>query len=123
MAKAKLKAHLRIVFGTRKELAANKEKSLRHVGYMLVMADAADQAKQDCPSIRAGGRAGQNIKKIKQQFIGVMLKGVGYYIYRRLPVLCVILLGFSFGFCAFALFCALTELTPGVKCEAPPSYA
>ena len=36
--------------------------------------------------IRQGGRAGSRVKKIKQQFIGVIVHGRGYYLYRRLPV-------------------------------------
>ena len=50
------------------------------------MADAADQTKLGCPSIRQGGRAGDRVKRIKQQFVGLIIHGKGYYIYRRLPV-------------------------------------
>ena len=50
------------------------------------MADAADQAKLDCPLIRQGGRRATSVKKIRQQFIGVIVHHVGYLIYRRLPV-------------------------------------
>ena len=82
----KLKRHLDIVFGSRKALAKHKSKSVGDEGYVLVMADAADQAKQGSPVIREGGRAGSQVKKIKQQFIGVIVHGVGYIIYRRLPV-------------------------------------
>ena len=85
-ASEKLKKHLQTVLGARKGLAKYKFMSTRDEGFCLVMADAADQAKQGSPIIREGGRAGTSIKKIKQQFIGVLIHGVGYFIYRRLPV-------------------------------------
>lgn len=84
--KAKLKEHLQTVLGARKGLAKHKFMSTKDEGYCLVMIDAADQAKQGSPVIREGGRAGARIKKIKQQFIGVLIHGLGYFIYRRLPV-------------------------------------
>ena len=67
-------------------LAVHKIYSRRWESYTLVMADAADQAKLDCPLIRQGGRAASDVKKIRQQFVGVIVYGVGYLIYRRLPV-------------------------------------
>lgn len=47
--------------------------------------DAADQAKHHCPSNDFTCRATQKIKKIIQQFIGVLNHGEGYGIFRRLP--------------------------------------
>lgn len=86
IAAEKLKAHLATAFAARKELAQYKYSATKHESFCLVMADAADQAKLGCPLIKGGGRAGSRIKKIKQQFIGVLVYGKGYYIYRRLPV-------------------------------------
>ena len=74
------------MFGARKELATNKMLADGDEGFCLVMADASDQAKTGSPHIRQGGRAGGRVKKIKQQFIGVIVHGRGYYLYRRLPV-------------------------------------
>ena len=74
------------MLGARKALAQLKFKATSDEGFCLVMADAADQAKQGSPVIREGGRAGTQVKKIKQQFIGVLVHGLGYFIYRRLPV-------------------------------------
>ena len=85
-ARSDLKNHLDLMFDGRKELAQHKFKAVSDDGYTLIMADAADQAKLGCPLIKSGGRAGGSVKKIKQQFIGVLIHGVGYYIYRRLPV-------------------------------------
>lgn len=81
-----LQSHLKIVFSSRKMLVTHKVYSRRCEDYTLVMADAADQAKLDCPLIRQGGRRGSSIKKIRQQFIGVIVHATGYLIYRRLPV-------------------------------------
>ena len=47
--------------------------------------DAADQAKHHCPSNSFTCRATSEIKKIIQQFIGVLNHGDGYGIFRRLP--------------------------------------
>ena len=85
-ARERLKVHLDVIFASRKMLVTHKFLSTRHIDYTLVMVDAADQAKLDCPLIKQGGRAGQSVKKIRQQFIGVIVHGVGYIIYRRLPV-------------------------------------
>lgn len=85
VASEKLKNHHAIVFGARAELATYKSLATKDVGFVLVMADAADQAKQGSPIIREGGRAAIQVKKIKQQFIGVFIQGLGYFIYRRLP--------------------------------------
>ena len=81
-----LRLHLQVVFSARKTLTSYKIGADQDEGFVLVMADAADQAKITSPSIRQGGRAGSKVKKIKQQFIGVILHGRGYRIYRRLPV-------------------------------------
>ena len=81
-----LRVHLQTVFAARKVLADYKVRADRDEGYMLLMADAADQAKHGSPSIRQGGRAGTQVKKIKQQFIGVIIYNRGYRLYRRLPV-------------------------------------
>ena len=82
----KLRSHLHVVFAARKALTSYKFGADQDEGFVLIMADAADQAKIGSPSIRQGGRAGSKVKKIKQQFIGVILHGRGYRIYRRLPV-------------------------------------
>ena len=82
----KLKAHVCITYGAREELAWHKSMASKDDSYCLVMADAADQTKLGCPSIRQGGRAGDRVKRIKQQFVGLIIHGKGYYIYRRLPV-------------------------------------
>ena len=74
------------MFDARKELASNKILADGDEGFCLVMADASNQAKTGSPHIRQGGRAGSRVKKIKQQFIGVIVHGRGYYLYRRLPV-------------------------------------
>ena len=97
-ADAKLKMHLAIVFAARKVLGVYKYLSNRYGGYTLVMVDAADQQKLGCPLIKAGGRAGSRVEKIKQQFIGVIVYGIGYYIYRRLPVSAILLILFDFNF-------------------------
>lgn len=86
VARDALRQHLQVVFGARKALATHKLHAFQQEGYCLVMADAADQAKLGSPSIRQGGRAGSQVKKIKQQLIGVIVHGLGYYLYRRLPV-------------------------------------
>ena len=111
-ARYELKGHLKEVFDAREELASNKLLADGDEGFCLVMADASDQAKTGSPHIRQvttphrtssrlttpasphfitlhtrqGGRAGSRVKKIKQQFIGVIVHGRGYYLYRRLPV-------------------------------------
>lgn len=83
----KLRVHLQKVYAARKALAESKFWADQAEDRTLVMIDAADRAKMRSPSIREGGRAGQNVKKIiAQQFIGVIVYGKGYYIYRRMPV-------------------------------------
>ena len=47
--------------------------------------DADDQAKHHCPKHSFNCRSLTHIKKIIQQFIGVLDHGVGYGVYRRLP--------------------------------------
>ena len=58
------------VFAARKSLSASKFWADQADDRTLVMVDAADRAKMRSPSIRGGGRAGENVKKIDQQFIG-----------------------------------------------------
>ena len=47
--------------------------------------DAADQAKHHCPKHSFTCRSFTKIKKIIQQFIGVLNHRLGYGLYRRLP--------------------------------------
>lgn len=47
--------------------------------------DAADQAKHHCPKHSFSCRSLSRVKKIVQQFIGVLDHRLGYGIYRRLP--------------------------------------
>ena len=47
--------------------------------------DPTDQAKHHCPSNVFTARSTTQIKKIIQQFIGVLDHNKGYAIYRRLP--------------------------------------
>ena len=63
IASEKLQKYLAIQFAARKVLAWYKAMSNKHESFVLVMADAADQAKLGCPLIRGGGRAGSQVKK------------------------------------------------------------
>ena len=48
--------------------------------------DAADQAKHHCPLLTCPGVNVGLKRRIVQQFIGVLDHSVGYFLYRRLPV-------------------------------------
>ena len=47
--------------------------------------DAADQAKHRCPLLSFTSRASAKVKKIIQQFVGVLDHRMGYSLFRRMP--------------------------------------
>lgn len=55
----------------------------KHVASIAI--DAADQAKHQCPKPTFQCRATSQLKKIIQQFVGVLDHSIGYSVFRRLP--------------------------------------
>ena len=79
-----LNQHLQQAREAREAYADNIVKAELNDCVASIAMDAADQAKHHCPSNAFTARSTTQIKKIIQQFIGVLDHSKGYAIYRRL---------------------------------------
>ena len=80
-----LQQHLQQAREARESYADNILKAELNDCVASIAIDAADQANHHCPSNAFTSRSTSQIKKIIQQFIGVLDHNKGYAIYRRLP--------------------------------------
>ena len=57
-----------------------------HTSHIYYLLSSHEQAKHHCPLLTCPGNNVGLTRRIVQQFIGVLDHGVGYMLYRRLPV-------------------------------------